>query len=161
MECFGDIEDPRAANARHDLYELLFIALLASLCGAQTCEDFSVFGESRRELLSRFLVLRHGIASHDTFSRVFRLLDPVGFERAFREFMSRFYEGLSGVVALDGKALRRAYDKGRSHAPAMMVSAFAAQTRMTLANLPVVGGNERDAVLYLIDMISLKGATVT
>lgn len=161
VECFGDIEDPRAANARHDLYELLFIALLASLCGAETCEDYSVFGQSRRDLLARFLTLRHGIPSHDTFSRVFRLLDPAGFERAFRDFMSKFAEGLSGVIALDGKALKRAYDKGRAHAPAMMVSAFAAQTRMTLASLPVVGGNERDAVLYLIDMISLKGATVT
>lgn len=161
VECFGEIEDPRASNARHDLVELLFIALLASLCGAQSCEDMAEFGRCKQDLLGRFLSLHHGIPSHDTFSRVFRLIDPDGFERAFRVFMERFATGLRGVVALDGKALRRAYDKGRAHMPAMMVSAFAAETRLTLAGLPAVGGDERNAVLELIGLVSLKGCIVT
>ena len=161
VECFGEVEDPRAGNVRHDLVEILFIALLASLCGARTCEDFEEFGFSKRDLLANFLTLRHGTPSHDTFSRVFRLLDPAGFEKAFLAFMARFAEGLAGVVALDGKSLKGAYDKGQAHMPAMMVSAFAAETRLTLANLPAKGGNERDAVLQLIDMVSLKGCVVT
>jgi predicted transposase YbfD/YdcC len=161
IECFEEIEDPRAGNARHDLFELLFIALLASLCGAQSCEDMAEFGRCKRDLLGRFLLLRHGIPSHDTFSRVFRLIDPAGFERAFGAFMERFATGLRGVVALDGKALRHAYDKGQAHMPAMMVSAFAAETRLTLAGLPATGGDERTAVLELIDLVSLKGCIVT
>jgi len=161
VECFGEIEDPRAGNARHDLVELLFIALLASLCGAQSCEDMAEFGRAKQALLGRFLSLRHGVPSHDTFSRVFRLIDPDGFERAFRTFMARFAEGLRGVVALDGKSLRRAYDTGRAHMPAMMVSAFAAETRLALASLSAAGGDERNAVLELIDLVSLKGCIVT
>ncbi|TFF17183.1 ISAs1 family transposase, partial [Jiella endophytica] len=161
VECFGEVEDPRASNARHDLVELLFIALLASLCGARTCEDFEEFGFSKRDLLASFLTLPHGTPSHDTFSRVFRLLDPAGFEKAFLAFMARFAEGLAGVVAFDGKALKRAYDKGGAHMPKMMVSAFAAETRLTLANLPAAGNNERDAVLQLVDLVSLKGCVVT
>ncbi|MBO0906590.1 ISAs1 family transposase [Jiella sonneratiae] len=161
VECFSEVEDPRAGNARHDLVELLFIALLASLCGARSCEDFEEFGLSKRDLLAKFLTLRHGTPSHDTFSRVFRLLDPAGFEKAFLAFMARFAEGLAGVVAFDGKSLKRAYDKGGAYMPKMMVSAFAAETRLTLANLQAAGGNERDAVLQLVDLISLKGCLVT
>lgn len=161
MECFGEIEDPRAGNSRHDLLELLFIALLASLCGAKGCEDMSEFGQSREALLRGFLTLEHGIPSHDTFSRVFRLLDPEAFERAFRAFMEKFAQNLSGVVAVDGKALRGAYEKGKSHMPRMMVGAFAAHTRLALASLPAAGGNERGAALQLIDLLALKGCVVT
>ena len=161
VECFGEVEDPRADNARHELVEILFISLLASLCGAQSCEDMAEFGRSKRALLEQFLTLRHGTPSHDTFSRVFRLLDPIGFERAFLAFMARFAEGLAGVVALDGKSLKGAYEKGQAHMPRMMVSAFAAETRLTLANRPAAGGNERDAILQLVDLVSLKGCVVT
>ena len=161
IECFGELSDPRAPNSRHDLVELLFIALLASLCGAKSCEDMAEFGRSKRALLSQFMTLHHGTPSHDTFSRVFRLLDPAGFERAFRDFMGKFSESVSGVVALDGKALRRAYEKGQSHMPRMMVAAFAAETRLALAGQPAVSGNERDAALQLLDLVSLKGCIVT
>lgn len=161
VECFEEVEDPRAANAWHDLNELLFIALLASLCGAQNCSDMSEFGRSKEPLLRQFLRLDHGIPSHDTFSRVFRLLDPKPFEAAFRDFMGKFAEGLDGVVALDGKALRRAYEKGQSHQPRMMVSAFAARTRLALANHLAQGQDERTAVLQLIGLLNLKGMIVT
>jgi predicted transposase YbfD/YdcC len=161
VECFEEVDDPRAANAWHDLNELLFIALLASLCGAQNCSDMSEFGRSKERLLRQFLQLEHGIPSHDTFSRVFRLLDPQPFEAAFRDFMGKFAEGLDGVVAVDGKALRLAYEKGQSHKPRMMVSAFAATTRLALANHLALGQDERTAVLQLIGVLSLKGMIVT
>ena len=79
-------------------------------------------------------------ASHDTFSRVFRMLDPGAFEKAFQRFMKAFAEGArieqpKGVIALDGKALRRGYERGKSHMPPVMVTAWAAQTRMALANV--------------------------
>ena len=131
--CFDELEDPRAANARHDLTETLFIALLACLSGAKACSDMAEFGRSKEALLRRFLTLKHGIPSHDTFSRVFRLLDPEAFEAAFRDFMTAFAHAAKiaspkGVIALDGKALRRAYERGQAHMPRVMVTAWASQT---------------------------------
>src|ERR1700752_1486468 len=113
-ESFGDVPDPRAENSQHDLVELLFIALLASLCGATSCSDMEEFGQAKEPLLRTILTLEHGIPSHDTFSRVFRMLDPKAFEQAFRRFMKALAAGAKiaepkGVVALDGKSLRRAY----------------------------------------------------
>src|SRR5665213_4091731 len=103
---FRRLADPRAANARHDLLEVLVIALAAVLCGAETASDMAEFGQAKEGLLRLFLRLEHGIPSHDTFSRVFRLLEPEAFETAFRRFMAGFAEQLAGVVAVDGKALR-------------------------------------------------------
>ena len=77
--CFSDLEDPRDDNARHNLHELLLIALCAVLCGAEDCSDMALFGRAKEAFLRQFLRLRHGTPSHDTFSRVFRLLDPVTF----------------------------------------------------------------------------------
>ena len=85
-KAFRRLPDPRADNARHDLLEVLFIALAATLCGAESCSDMADFGQSKEGLLRLFLRLEHGIPSHDTFSRVFRLLKPQAFELAFRRF---------------------------------------------------------------------------
>src|SRR5437764_4590317 len=111
---FRKLADPRAANARHELWEILFIALAAVLGGAKSCCEMALFGRSKEELFEGILQLEYGIPSHDTFSRVFRLLDPEAFEKAFRQFMAAFAKAngidLSGVVAIDGKALRGAYE---------------------------------------------------
>jgi predicted transposase YbfD/YdcC len=162
-ECFGDLPDPRAKNALHELTEILFISLLATLCGAKGCCDIALFAETKEALLRTVLVLEHGIPSHDTFSRVFRMLDPKAFEKAFRRFMRAFAEAteLEGVVALDGKALRRAYERGKSHMPPIMVTAWSAQTRMALANVLAPGNNEAAAALELINLLALKGCVVT
>jgi DDE_Tnp_1-associated len=108
ISIFEDIEDPRAGNARHDLLELLFIALAAVLCGAEGCADMADFGAAKEDVLREVLRLEHGIPSHDTFSRVFRLLDPDAFETAFASFMGAFAKSnrLKGVVAIDGKAIK-------------------------------------------------------
>ncbi len=131
-ECFSPLVDPRKNQAQHDLTEMLFIALLATLCGATTCCDIALFGRSKEALLRTILVLEHGIPSHDTFSRVFRILDPSSFEEVFRRFTKAFATAakIKGVVALDGKALRRAYERGQSHMPPVMVTAWSAMTRM-------------------------------
>jgi predicted transposase YbfD/YdcC len=160
-QCFSDLPDPRADNALHDLTEILFIALLATLCGAQTCCDIALFAETKETLLRTVLELAHGVPSHDTFSRVFRMLDPKAFEKAFRRFMRAFAEATEGVVALDGKALRRAYEGGKSHMPPIMVTAWSAQTRMALANVLAPGNNEAAAALELIGLLTLKGCVVT
>src|SRR4029077_9095888 len=115
--CFADLPDPRAQNALHDLTDLLFIALLATLCGATSCSDMALFARTKAYLLEPILTLKYGLPSHDTFSRVFRMLDPQAFERSFQRFMKAFAKGAKikrakGVVALDGKALRRSYERG-------------------------------------------------
>src|ERR1700730_12064549 len=160
-QCFSKLPDPRANNAMHDLTEILFIALLARLCGAQSCCDIALFAKTKDALLRTVLVLPHGVPSHDTFSRVFRMLDPQAFEKAFRQFMRAFAQTLQGVVVLDGKALRRAYERGKSHMPPIMVTAWSAQTRMALANVLAAGNNEAAAALQLIDLLTLKGCVVT
>jgi len=124
------------------------------------------FGRAKEPLLRTILTLKHGIPSHDTFSRVFRLLDPVAFEAAFRRFTTAFAEAAKikpakGVVALDGKALRRAYERGQSHMPRAMVTAWSATTRLTLASGLAPDGNEVDAALRLIELLQLKACVVT
>jgi hypothetical protein len=113
---FDALPDPRAQNARHDLTEILLISFAATLCGAETCVDIAQFAEAKEPTLRRFLELRHGPPSHDTVSRVFRLLDPDAFEEAFRRFMAAFAARLQGfegsVVAIDGKSLSAACKAG-------------------------------------------------
>jgi predicted transposase YbfD/YdcC len=162
-ECFAEVKDPRKRDGDHDLTEMLFISLLAALCGAKYCTDIAVFGRAKKELLCRILVLKNGIPSHDTFSRLFRMLDPKSLEKAFRRFTAAFAEQvkIDGVVALDGKALRRAYERGKSHMPPVMVTAWAAKTRLALANVLAPGNNEAAGALQLIEMLQLKGCVVT
>ncbi|HEY8697948.1 MAG TPA: ISAs1 family transposase [Rhizomicrobium sp.] len=166
VEIFELLPDPRASNSRHDLSEVLFIAFLATLCGATSCVDMEDFGLAKEGLLRRFLALKHGIPSHDTFSAVFRMIDPKPFETLFRTFTAEFAAAAKpgrpkGVVAVDGKALRRAYAAGHSHMPKAMVSLWGAQTRMTLASTLAKGGDEAGAALELIELVALKGCIVT
>ena len=162
-ECFSSLVDPRKNQAQHDLTEMLFIALLATLSGATTCCDIELFGRAKEALLRTILVLEHGIPSHDTFSRVFRILDPNGLEMVFRRFTKAFATTakIKGVVAIDGKALRRAYERGQSHMPPVMVTAWSAMTRMALANVRAPGNNEAAGALLLIELLQLKDCVVT
>jgi hypothetical protein len=101
--------------------EVLFIALATVSRGADSCADMADFGQSKEGLLRLFLRLEHGIPSHDTFSRVFRLLKPEAFELALRRFMAAFAKAngikLTGVVAVDGKGLRGTYKRGAQTTP--------------------------------------------
>ena len=162
---FRRLADPRADNASHDLCEILFIALAAVLCGAEGPSDMARFGRSKELLLRGILRLEHGIPSHDTFSRVFRLLEPRTFESAFRRFMAAFAKvnriDLTGVIAIDGKALRGAYERGRSATPLHMVNVFAAEARMALASAKAPGRNEARGAVEVLQMLCLKHCTVT
>lgn len=160
-EAFGSLADPRAANARHELPEILVVALAAVLCGAESCADMADFGSSKEPLLRQFLRLEHGIPSHDTFSRVFRLLDPLAFEAAFRRFMGEFAKSLQGVVAIDGKALRGAFERGRRTTPLHLVNVWAAEARLAIAQRVAPKRNEVAAALEVLELLSLDGCTVT
>src|SRR5580658_6614996 len=129
---FGDVPDPRASNARHDFLEVIFVALAAVLCGAEDCTDMALFAVSKLELLRQIVKLEHGPPSHDTFSRVFRLIDPEAFEAAFARFTAAFAGALKGVVAIDGKALRGAYERGRKATPLHLVNVWAAEARLVI-----------------------------
>src|ERR671921_1362037 len=120
VACFAEIVDPRQDNARHDLYELLMIALCTLLSGGEDCSDMALFGEIKAPYLRQFLRLRHGTPSHDTFSRVFRLLEPKAFETCFTRFMQRFAESLRGVVAVLGRSTARAVASGQGRAPPLI-----------------------------------------
>jgi predicted transposase YbfD/YdcC len=163
---FASVPDPRDVNARHDLREMLFIALAAMLCGAESCVEMAQFGENKEVLLRTILELKHGVPSHDTFTRVFRRLDPVALEDAFIRFMQAFGRALRpgagpSVLAVDGKSLKCAYEKGRAHMPPMMVSVWGVQMRMTLAQTQAGAGGEAEAAIALLQRLSLQGCVVT
>src|SRR5215469_8626252 len=162
---FRSLRDPRANNAQHNLVEILLIAIAAMLCGAKGATDMEEFGRDKEELLRRFLRLEHGVPSHDTFGRVFHALDPGRFEAHFRRFMAAFAKvnrlALTGVVAIDGKALRGAYERGQSATPMHMVNVFAAEARMALASRKAPGRNEAAGALEVLGMLCLKRRTVT
>jgi hypothetical protein len=144
LTAFESVDDPRAENVRHDLIEILLIAFLAVLCGAQHCSEMAAFGRAKRKFLKRFLKLGHGIPSHDTFSTVFRMLDPKALDAAFGRLTATLVAALAkgSVVAIDGKSLKGAYDKGEKSSPRMMVSAYAAGLRLTLATVAAKDRNE-------------------
>jgi predicted transposase YbfD/YdcC len=158
---FRDLPDPRAQNAWHDLVEVLVIALAAVLCGAESCVDMAEFGCAKEALLRQFLRLEHGIPSHDTFSRVFRVLDPQAFEASFSRFMAAFAKQLRGVVAVDGKALRGAFERGRRSTPLHLVNVWATEARLAIAQRLAPKRNEVAGALEVLELLSLEGCIVT
>lgn len=160
-EHFGGVPDPRADNARHDFLEVIFIALAAMLCGAEDCTDMALFGRSKLELLKQVLKLPHGPPSHDTFSRVFRLIAPEPFEAAFAKFTAAFAGALTGVVAIDGKALRGAYERGRKATPLHLVNVWAAEARLAIGQRLAPGRNEVLGVQQALALLRLEGCIVT
>lgn len=158
---FGEVPDPRAANARHDLLEVIFVALAATLCGAEDCTDMEDFARAKLDVLRRVVDLDHGPPSHDTFSRVFRLLDPERFEAAFARFTAAFAGALEGVVAIDGKALRGAYERGCRTTPLHLVNVWAAEKRLVIGQRLAPGRGEVAGVLEVLALLRLDGCIVT
>jgi len=133
-----EVRDPRDINARHDCTSMLFIALIAMLCGAKTCVDIADFAAANEVDLALIVDLPHGAPSHDSFSRLFRLLAPGEMAKIFAQFAKALAEGLGlcpakGVVAVDGKRLRRGYERGRSFMPPLMISVWDAETRLMVS----------------------------
>lgn len=167
MEAFGacweSLEDPRTGNARlHDLHDLLMIALCSVICGGENAMDMAMFAKAKEPLLRGFLRLPNGVPSHDTFSRLFRLLDPEAFGAAFQRFMLAFSQQCRGVIAIDGKVLRRSHDRASGKSALHMVSAWGCEQRMVLGQIATdEKSNEITAVPKLLAMLSLKGTIVT
>lgn len=163
VECWEGLADPRSGNAGlHDFHELLAIGLCCVLCGGQGPTDMAVFARAKEPFLRSFLTLANGLPSHDTFNRLFRDLDPEQFRDSFQRFMGQFSEQLQGVIAIDGKVLRRSFDRARGKSPLHMVSAWGCQQRLVLAQIATdAKSNEITAVPKLLKLLTLKGAIVT
>ena len=161
-----EVRDPRDLNARHDCASMLFISLMATLCGAKSCVDIADFCSANESSLSEIVDLPHGAPSHDSFSRLFRLLDPDEMARTFAAFAKALREALglgpaTGVVAIDGKRLRRGYERGRAAMPPLMISVWDTQTRLSLGAQASGDGNEVKATLEALKSLDLKGCIVT
>jgi predicted transposase YbfD/YdcC len=159
--CFSEVDDPRAGNRRHDLLEVMFVALAAVLCGAEDCTDMSAFACAKLDFLRQVVKLEHGPPSHDTFSRVFRLLEPEPFEAAFAKFTAAFAGALKGVVAIDGKALRGAYERGSRTSPLHLVNVWAAEARLVIGQRLAPGRNEALGAQQALALLNLQGCIVT
>jgi len=166
LRYFLDLPDPRGVNRIHKLHDLIVIAVMAVICGADGWAQVALFGRCKQKWFSTFLELPGGIPSHDTFGRVFSRLNPDAFDRCFLAWMSALVE-LSGgrLVAIDGKSIRRsfehAWDKsGMTH----LVSALVSQggNRVVFGQVAVEDkSNEITAIPKLLEMMDLRGAVVT
>lgn len=162
---FEGLPDPRTGNARrHDLLEVLTMALTAAICGAETCSDFADFAVDREDLFREFLRLENGVPSHDTFSRIFRLLDPGAFATCFGRFVDDLGAAGTGVVAIDGKTLRRSFDAAAGRSPLAVVTAFASATQTVIGQESFRSGEGDSEILAaraLLKCLDLTGQLVT
>jgi DDE_Tnp_1-associated/Transposase DDE domain len=161
--CFEELKDPRSGNAAlHDFHTLLIIALCTVLCGGQGAVDMALFAEAKEPFLREFLNMKNGPPGHDTFSRLFHRLDPGRFRAAFQRFVTALSETCQGVIAIDGKVLRRSFDRASGKSALHMVSAWGCEQRMVLAQIATdEKSNEITAVPKLLKLLSLKDAIVT
>src|SRR6059058_1708573 len=130
----GGVEDPRCSGkVEHRLLDILVIAVCAVIACAESWDDIALYGRSKLAWLRTFLELPNGIPSHDTFRRVFMLIDPEAFETCFTAWAASLAAGFEReVVAIDGKTLRRSFDRKHERAPLHMVSAWASAQGLVL-----------------------------
>ena len=162
VECFEGLPDPRMDRTRrHKLIDIWTIGLCSSLTGGESFTDMESFGRARQEWLASFLELPNGIPSHDTFNRVFSAIDPHAFMDCFSEWTRGICPNLADeVVAIDGKALRRALNEGETIP--YIVSAWASDNGLVLGQVKVnEKSNEITAVPELLGVLMLQGAIVT
>jgi predicted transposase YbfD/YdcC len=163
LEFFEEVPEPRQkAKVLYPLPELLLCCLVGVLCGAEGWVEVEEYGEAKLDFLRRFLPFEHGIPSHDTVSDVFNALDREGFTAAFIAWTAALQENIREIVAIDGKTLRRSFDRGQGQGPIHMISAWAAGQRLVLGQLAVgAKENEITAIPELLALLTLKGAIVT
>jgi predicted transposase YbfD/YdcC len=164
LEHFRILPDPRRLNhntRRHELLDIIIITVLAVIGGADTWVDVVNYGKEKEEWLKQFLDLPNGIPSHDTFARVFSILNPDAFHACFTKWVKSIRKITKGeVIAIDGKTVRRAHQKDSK--PPHIISAFATANGITLGQLQVDDKtNEITAIPELLKMLFLKGCIVT
>src|SRR4051794_32199303 len=166
IAAFEAVEDPRCAwKVEHRLLDILVITVCAVLGEAESFEDIALYGRCKREWLERFLALPNGIPSHDTFRRVLTLVDPDAFERCFLGWVGaafRHDEGAPRQVAIDGKTVRRSFDRRDGRSPLHLVSAYATGGGIVLAQRATEAeGGELAVLPELLDGLDLRGCLVS
>ena len=160
---FQNISDPRIMNrSRHLFMDILVIALLATLADAENFNDIELFAKSKEAWLRTFLELSGGIPSHDTFNRVFSLILPEEFSKCFITWTQALAQKIEGVVAIDGKSLRRSFDSASQTSALHMVSAWSSENDLVIGQIRTAAkSNEITAIPQLIAMLDLEGSIVT
>lgn len=160
---FKDLEDPRQqAKVNYPLEEILLLCLLSVLAGAETITDIAMFGRKKLDLLRRFRPFANGTPAHDHLGDILAVLDPEQFRRCFVAWVAALSGTPEGVIAIDGKTVRRSGNKRKSKAPIHMVSAFAARQRLVLGQIKVAEkSNEITAIPKLLELLAIEGAIVT
>lgn len=161
---FGGIEDPRNGNAtRHKLIDIIVIAILAVICGADGWTEVEMFGKSKQKWLSTFLALPNGIPSHDTFGRVFSQINPEGFRESFLGWIQSIQEITKGqVIAIDGKELRGSKSPMEGRTAIDIVSAWATKNELVLGQVSVEEkSNEITAIPKLLEILDISGCLIT
>lgn len=162
FDYFQDLPDPRIERRKlHPVPEILLLTLCGMICGCEGWEDLEEFGEAKLPLLQKYLPYEHGIPSDDTLRRFFRMLDPVAFEERFVAWVRSFQQEMS-QIAIDGKTVRHSFDTASLKDPIHIVSAFATETRLVLAQTQVdPTSNEITSIPSLLSLLDLRGALVS
>lgn len=161
MLSFSVLPDPRKnRNQSYSLYDIISVAILAVLCGADDRVEISLWGESNQAWLQQHGICLNGIPSHDTFSRFFRFVNPTSFEKCFISWTQKISKAVGGVIALDGKTI---CNSGSGDEKAIhLVSAFSVENDLVLGQLSTEAkSNEITAFPLLIELLDLKQATIT
>src|SRR5208283_909580 len=160
---FKDLPDHRQrGKVVYPLDEVLLLSLLAVLAGAETFVDIARFGDKKLDLLRRFRPYRDGTPAHDHLGDIFATLDAGAFQRCFVAWVAALTKTPAEIIAIDGKTLRRSYQKKGSKEPIHMVSAFAARQRLVMGQVAVAEkSNEIVAIPALLDMMAIEGAVIT
>ena len=148
LSYFNDLTDPRQrGKITYPLPEILLLCLLAVLAGADTFVDIALFGEKKRDLLRRFRPFKDGTPAHDHLGDILAMLDAGQFQKCFVAWVASFSGVPEGVIAIDGKTVRRSHDKAGGKAAIHMVSAFAARQRLVLGQVKVAGKSNEIAAI--------------
>lgn len=164
IACFQPLPDPRLERCQlHKLIDIVVIGLATLISGGEGFSDMAAFGEAKQAQLKEFLELKNGIPSHDTFGRVFALLDPREFEQCLRRWVKQKIQLAPGeVIPIDGKTLRGSHDRSHAQAQIESVSAWAHQQGVLLAEVKVAAdSNEITAVPEVLQLLNVEGCTVT
>jgi len=164
IEHFKDIADPRLKRKQlHKLDDIFFITLCAVICGCDGWVAIEKFAQIKKNWFEQYLLLEHGIPSHDTFGRVFSLIDPEQFQVCFSKWIKEIVKSVTGdVIAVDGKCLRRSHDKSSNKSAIYMVSAWSHDNQLTLGQVKVdEKSNEITALPALLENLDITGSIIT
>jgi hypothetical protein len=164
VQHFQEIKDPRVERTKkHQLTDILVIAILAVIAGAQGWEDMENYGISKKQWLEKFLALPHGIPSDDTFRRVFEFINPEELNRCFLQWVETLVTKMGGeIIPIDGKTIRGSYDRNQGKSALHIISAWSTEQRLVLGQMKVEDkSNEITAIPALLELLDITGSIIT